>query len=135
MQLNAQQTHTMPPTGKCVPCPELDWPIIKPPPEAATPHANSWTAELMLMKPPRNRASMLEVIIATAGTIRPDMQIISNVDVASATPKFTWGRLVSAIIGMVADSDIRVKTRSLPAPSAHRPIQSMLKSVQRPPAR
>ena len=78
---------------------------------------------------------MLAVIIAIAGTIRPDMQIISSVEVATAISRCTRGRFVIATNGIVADSDIKTNTRNLPERSAQRPIQFMLKTVHRPPAK
>ena len=103
--------------------------------QAAMPQENCWTDELTLMKPPRYRDSTVAVIMAIAGTNRPDMQIMSSVEIASAASSGTRGRLVSAMIGIDADRDINVKTRSFPARSAQRPTQFMLKSVHNPPVR
>src|SRR5581483_2950773 len=99
----------------------------------AKPMENICTAELMLIKPPRYRASTAPVIMAMAGTIRLDMQIMSNVVTPSATGTGTLGRLVSNRIGTAVDNDVRVNTRSLPERSDQRPTQFMLKTVQSPP--
>src|SRR5262245_12428870 len=101
----------------------------------ARPQENCWTDELTLMNPPRKRDSTVAVIIAMAGTNRPDMQIISSVEVPSAANSGTRGRWVSKVTGMVAESDITVNTYSFPARSAHRPTMFMLKKVHAPPAK
>src|ERR1700693_3094126 len=94
--------------------------------QAARPQENCWTDELTLMKPPRWRDSTVAVIIAMAGTNRPDMQIIRSVEIASATSRGTRGRFVRARTEIDAESDISLKTRSFPARSAQRPTQFML---------
>src|SRR5436190_20010969 len=103
--------------------------------QAARPQENCWTDELTLMKPPRLLDSTVAVIIAIAGTNRPDMQIIKTVEIATATTIGTRGRFVRAMMGIDAASDIRVNTRSFPARSAQRPIQFMLNRVQNPPVK
>src|ERR1041384_8147695 len=103
--------------------------------QAATPAANCCTEELMLMNPPRWRASMVAVIRAIAGTNRPDIPIIRRVETATANASGTAGRFVTSTIGRSAERDISVNTRLLPERSAQRPIQFMLNTVQQPPDR
>src|SRR5438067_5704264 len=76
---------------------------------------------------------MLAVMRAIAGTNRPDIQIISSVETATATTSGTAGRFVTSRIGGTEARDISVKTRLLPERSAQRPIQFMLNIVQKPP--
>ena len=122
-------------TGKWVISPAGERPMINPLKYAARPHANCCTDVFMLIKPPRYLGSTEDVIIAIAGTPRPDMQTMNNVETASAAASGTRGKLVNNRIGTAAASDINVNTRRFPARSAQRPIQFMLTKVQIPPVR
>src|SRR6185369_14613583 len=135
MHNSAQASDKPPTTRNRVMRPSAASPIIDPLTKDATPQANCCTDELRLIKAPRCRGSTAAVIIAIAGTIRPDMQIISKVEVASATGNGERGRFVSRKIGTSEESDIMVKTFNLPERSAHRPIQFMLNRVHKPPVR
>src|SRR5689334_5103396 len=106
MQVTAQVNDTRPTIEKCVIAPVGEAPTICPLVYAASPDANCCTDEFTLMNPPRYRASMVAVISAMAGTMRPDMQIIRSVDVPIANTSGTRGRFVSSRIGTLADTDM-----------------------------
>src|SRR5579872_4718502 len=103
--------------------------MIMPATSEVTPMESCCTEELMLMKPPRYRASTTAVIIAMAGTKRFDMHTINSVETAMATGNETRGRFVISRIGTVVVSEVMVNTFNFPARSAQRPTQFMLKNV------
>ena len=107
MDRSAQATERKPVIEKCVTRPEADWPSIRPLIQAAIPAANCWTEELRLMNAPRWRASTQAVIIAMAGTKRPDMQInygtgkdVSDETIADATSPLVIEWLGSSFIDL-----------------------------------
>ncbi len=81
-------------------------PMIKPLRNVPKPDANCCTEELALMNPPRYFGLTAAVIIAIAGTARPDMQIMNVVVTAIPTTTDTLGKFVMVKIGIVANVDI-----------------------------
>jgi hypothetical protein len=87
---------------------------INPPVNDPNPDAMCCTAELTPMNPPRNRLVTVEVMIAIAGTNRPDMQIMNNVVTAIAVGVPTRGKCVSRSVAPMAHTAMIVKRRRFP---------------------
>ena len=76
---------------------------------AANAAENCATAELTLIKPPRCSGSTLLVIIAIAGTNRPVIEIMKNVEDATATAAGTTGKWVDTNAATIEKNIMIVK--------------------------
>ena len=89
----------------------------------------------MLMKPPRCRASVLPVIIAIAGTNRPDCTTMKTVLAVIAIHSGEAPRWVSHEAAPAASTAMIANSGNLPYMSAKRPMGLVKSRVKTPPLR